>query len=328
MPYLITIFNGYVNSGILLNVLKPKYGYFYSKYNIDLDNEFIPINDYNIRNQINVQDAGGKVFETKIKNIKYSFEYFKLKNPTEYDEQNFTNAVVIKRVDEQINEPNQVDEKYASSKHCALLLYNDTDLLKLAFLNMYADCYKTEEKQKKSGSILLKLIILFAKSKGFKKIVLSDQSQYTCKDNTYNTSYEIKYIHTLTHGKTWYQKYGFNFINQGEIDTFNYNKLILDNLKTKDYPLELLIDIIMYKIVDLKIYKYMDKYDYLLNINNIIKMHKQYYDHPFYHFMKIISREYCFLVTHIYMEIFDSLKLKKYVVSEMELNISPNSDKA
>jgi hypothetical protein len=80
----------------------------------------------------------------------------------------------------------------------------------------------------------------------------------------------------------------------------------------------------MYKIVDLKIYleskalkfgvythanKYMDKYDYLLNINNIIKMHKQYYDHPFYQFMKIISREYCFLVTHIYMEIFDSLRL-------------------
>jgi len=327
MTHLISILHDYVNIGFLFNVLKPKYAYFNEKYNINFDSEFIPINHNDYKNIIEQTAGSSLIFDTQIKDIKYSFEYFKINNASEYDEKNFTHAIVIKRFNDKINEPNKPnevnDEKYSSSKHCALLLYDDNELLKLAFLNMYADCYKTEEKNK-SGSILLKLIILFAKEKGFKKIILSDQSQYNCKDTTYKVAYEIKYIHTLTHGKTWYQKYGFKFIDKVDEDAVNHNKSILDNLKTDDYPLDLLIKIIMYEVVDQRIYSYMDKYDYLFNINQIIKFYDTYKDKPFYSFMKVISREYCFLVSHIYMKIFESLRLKKYINSEMELIIKQN----
>ena len=135
-------------------------------------------------------------------------------------------------------------------------------------------------------------------------------------------SYELKYIHTLTHGTTWYSKYGFKFINQVDNDALAYNKQFLDNFKTEEYPFELLMKIIMHEIVDQKIYVYMDKYDYLLNINKIVTLYDEYKIKPFYKFIKIISRESCFLVSHIYMKIFESLKLKKYIASEMELIIN------
>lgn len=55
----------------------------------------------------------------------------------------------------------------------------------------------------KSGSTLLKLIILWAKNEGFKRIILSDQARFTCKEKIYSMSYELKYMHTLTTGNTW-----------------------------------------------------------------------------------------------------------------------------
>jgi len=163
--------------------------------------------------------------------------------------------------------------------------------------------------------------MLFGKEKGFEKIVLSDQAKYDCKDNNYGIRYEIKYLHTLTHGSTWYSKYGFKFINKLDEEALSYNKLILDKLKTKDYPFELLIRIIMYEVVDQKICDFMSKYNYLLNINKIIKLYDEYKERPFYRFIKVISRECCMITSLIYMKIFESLKLKKYLSSEMELII-------
>ena len=307
---------------------------FYAKYNIDLDAKFTPISVDDI-NQGDNDMQGGTIFSTKMKDTNYSFAYYKINNFTNTDGKNYTKGIIIKR-------NNTVDnDLHSSSKHCALLLYDNYDLLKIAFLNMHSDCYESVDKNKygcilacgvatgcilacgvATGSVLLKLIILWAKNQNFKRIVLSDQSQFTCKDNSYLMSYELKYIHTLTHGTTWYSKYGFKFINQVDNDALAYNKQFLDNFKTEEYPFELLMKIIMHEIVDQKIYVYMDKYDYLLNINKIVTLYDEYKIKPFYKFIKIISRESCFLVSHIYMKIFESLKLKKYIASEMELIIN------
>lgn len=307
MSYISTILQEYVNNCHFHNILINKHSDFYKKHNINIFSEFTKddfIND-------NLNQIGGSVFETNLSNIKYSFEYYKAKS-----QDGFTKAIIIKKLNDKENITNNTE--YYQSKHCALLLYDDNNLLKLAFLNMKTDCYKSEEKEKK-GSILLKLIILWAKKNNFKKIILSDQAMYECKDNNYGVRYEIKYLHTLTHGKTWYSKYGFQFVDQVEQNNENYNKQILDNLKTENYPLELLVRILMREIVGKINYKIYSEYNYLEAINQIIQIYDECKIKPFYKFIKIISREYCFITSLIYQQIFDSLKLKKYESSEMQL---------
>lgn len=316
MSQLADLLKGYISTETLYYNIIRKNRLFYAKYNINLDANF-----YTSLEKEKLNQFGGDIFSTKIKDINYSFEYYKIHDFADSNGTNFINGIIIKR-------KNTLDNiSYSSSKHCALLLFNNKDLLKIAFLNMHSDCYDLVDKNNlvnkdnlanKNGSTLLKLIMLWAKNQTFKRIVLSDQVQFTCKENSYLMSYELKYIHTLTHGSTWYGKYGFKFVNNLDNDALIYNKNFLDNFKTKDYPFELLIKIIMYEIVDQKVYAFMDKYDYLLNINKIIKLYDEYKDKLFYKFMKIISREFCFLVSHIYMKIFESLKLKKYIDSEME----------
>lgn len=318
MSNIINLLTTYVESGYLGNVLLPKYFNYYKKHNINIFNEFIKdnvnIDLYQYKNKKQDQQIGGDIFTTKLSNIKYSFEYFKAKPQNDY-----TKAIIIKR----LNDNSQIDKttEHYQSKHCALLLYNGKEILHLAFLNMYSDCYKSEEKNK-SGSILLKLIILWGKEQGFKKITLSDQAMYDCKDNNFGFRYEIKYLHTLTHGKTWYAKYGFSFVNNIDKENQKYNKQILDKIKTKDYPLEILLRMIMRKIVDDGISKLYDSYNYLDSINQIIKLYDAYANESFYSFMKILSREYCIITSNIYMSIYESLKLKPYISSEMEMVIN------
>ena len=331
MPQLYELLKGYVNSGTLYYEITHNNKLFYEKYNINLESNFIPTVYEQTNKQTNeniFSQNGGNVYSTTLKDIEYSFSFYKVNDYSDTDGTNFINGIIIKTK----NSPN-INEYYPS-KHCALLLYDNKNLLKIAFLNMHAECYDVVgpidesnklnqiKNEEKSGSTLLKLIILWAKNEKFKRIILSDQARFTCKEKIYSMSYELKYMHTLTTGNTWYGKYGFKFINQVDIDALAYNKNFLDNFKTEDYPFDLLVKIIMNEIVDQRVYVYMDKYDYLFNINQIIKLYDEYKDKPFYKFMKIISRTCCFLVSHIYMKIFESLRLKKYIGSDMEFIIA------
>jgi hypothetical protein len=312
MPQIRILLKNNINEEYFNNSLICNYAYFYKKNNIDIHDEYIKsdLTDNNHNSNTIQKQIGGDTFIKKIKDISYTFDYYKSKS-----EDNFNNAIIIKR--DSTTEQSNNDE-YSQTKHCALLLYNNKEILKLAFLNMHSDCYKSIGKDK-SGSILLKLIINFAREQGFKKIILSDQSLFNCKDNEYGVRYEIKYLHTLTHGYSWYSKYGFKFIGKEEQEIFIHNKTILDKIKTKDYPLDILIRIIMRKIVDSKIHSIMSNYNYLDSINNIINIYDQLAEKQFYEFMKIITKNYCFIVSFIYKQIYDSLNLKEYPTSEMEL---------
>ena len=358
MPYLSSLLNSHINSHMDLYKLKQKHALFYDKFNINLDlicekcdekkdNLFSPL--------LSTEQIGGDIFEINIDKQantdkqanadkqpnanNYSFEYYKISQYTDIDGKIFSYAIIIKNQPTQTIISKTVDKtvdktvgigiddisykEFTASKHCALLLYDNKEVLKLALLNMNSNCYtnKTNDLSKKTGSTLLLLILSFARKHKFKKIVLSDQAQYTYTDNKYSVFYEIKYIHTLTHGKSWYAKFGFKFINQIDKEAQAHNKKIMGNLKTEDYPLDYLIRFIVKNIVDQRRHLYMDKYDYLESISKLVKLYDTYNGELFKHFIAHASKECCFIIAQIYMDIYKSLQLKEYVCSEMYLNL-------
>lgn len=77
-----------------------------------------------------------------------------------------------------------LETDYTDLKHCALLSYSNNQILNIILINANSDCIRTDNQKRieKCGSILLKIIIRFAKTKGFKKILLEDVSNFYCKD--------------------------------------------------------------------------------------------------------------------------------------------------
>ena len=134
----------------------------------------------------------------------------------------------------------------------------------------YSDrCIKIDNKQSSdilNGSVLIKLIIKFGKTYGFKNIILYDKSYYTCgKTQDNKLIYQLKYVHTLTKGVPYYNKFGFIFndnYNQ-EIMLSNQNKI--NRMITKDIDLDMLIYLIVKTIVE-KSYQKIYDYNFIQDI--------------------------------------------------------------
>ena len=117
---------------------------------------------------------------TKIDNKEYSIDYYKTKE--NFDNKEYVFVYIYNK-----NKKN----------NCVVLNYYNKDILNIVSIESDYGCYNNNDKER-SGDILMKIIINYAKDKGFKKIELEDKSKYDCKrsDKSNYLIYNLTIVHS------------------------------------------------------------------------------------------------------------------------------------
>lgn len=238
----------------------------------------------NFYNQI-----GGEELKTTINDVDYYVDYHENINS-----------------DQTLVYINNTKTKDVNKSCCAMLSYSDNINIHIEVIEDPINCiYIRQQYDDKInyGDIMIKIILDFAKKKGFKTVTLDDDSKYFCKGyNKYN--YYLKYGNVLTHGEPWYYKYGFVYIDDNH-NIVNHNKRIINELKVSELPFEIIVMMII---------KYTkspsDK------IFDIAKLYHKYKTENITKFMFELSRYDCVIFTAIHKKIFKILNLKKYDFDE------------
>ena len=114
---------------------------------------------------------------------------------------------------------------------CMLLMIEpDEKIIYIENISMYSNCTKIGMPKTKGGTLLLNLTLDFIKKVlkpkyNLKYIQLRDNSNLYCEKT--KTSIEFDSFYMLTHGNTWYGKYGFI--------PFDVNTNKVDKIKLKQY---------------------------------------------------------------------------------------------
>lgn len=187
----------------------------------------------------------GYNYEYKEDDISYNVEIYE----PEYSEDEYiVKYIYIYKTETDISEP-----------YCCVLTYYNNDTIKIDIIETPVKCIKINEINKckskelitnkyKYGDILMKLIIKFAKERGFKEIILEDRSIFNCLDTNYKLKYSLKNVHILTTGYPWYYKYGFKFVDKEIHNYVKKNNKIIKQINTKDISFKKFIKLIKKKI--------------------------------------------------------------------------------
>lgn len=143
-----------------------------------------------ITKQIGGGVAGGNTFITNIDKFTYTIKYLK-------SNENDKRIIII--------DSDQIEG------NCITLKYNKgSSILEIVAINSLLKCYSTNNEldiDAKSGSIMMKIIINFAKHYKFKSIILDDVSTYKCDTEKKNIYYNLSRVHTLCYGQPRQRKY-------------------------------------------------------------------------------------------------------------------------
>lgn len=323
MSDIFEITKNYIDNYIFLNNHYLNMIHYMMDHNIDKRLEYI-----------NIQDGGDYNYKTKIENKEYSIDYYKTndaqkikKNPNEFslflslepDLKNFYSLNLLENVD---NKEYVFVYIYNKNKknNCVVLNYYNRDILNIVSIESDYGYYNNNDKER-SGDILMKIIINYAKDKGFKKIELEDKSKYDCKrnDKSNNLTYNLTIVHILCNGYSWYHKYGFKYINDNENKNAENNKLILDKIKTKHFSFEKIIFLMTNKMINSHLdFIYKDK-NLLFLLQDLSQIYLNYKNKPIYDFFSYITKNYCDLIALLNYDIFMNLKLTPHNDKRMRL---------
>jgi len=158
----------------------------------------------------------------------------------------------------------------------------------------------------------MNIIIKYAKDNGFKRIALDDDSKFNCIDSKYKFFYDLRHVHTLTKGLPWYYKFGFKYTNKVDREKVKSNKIILDNLKTKDLNYDKFLEIIINMILSNKYYNlFGDDIRLLYKTQlHLIHLYHKYYDQSIYLFFDKFTKQYCNIMSKIYFDLYKLLNLE------------------
>ena len=142
-------------------------------------------------------------------NINYNIDIYE----KEYDINDPDNEYINKIVYIYNNDNNKTSLNY----YCCMLSYISSDYLFIDVIETPIKCIKINNLDEKSskdiikskykyGDLLMKIIIKYAKEKGFKHIRLEDRSMFNCLDSKNKLKYSLKNVHILTHGYPWQKK--------------------------------------------------------------------------------------------------------------------------
>ena len=283
---------------LLLKMIKTKdyFPFYYVKLDCILKKLKLSLDDiYEID-----QKGGSKhTFKTNINSNTYYIDYHTSKT----DPTNKLIFIYRQKVPNQTYDES-LETNYTDLKHCALLSYSDNQILNILLIKTNSDCIRSNNQKQieKCGSILLKIIIQFAKTNGFRKIVLEDGSNFYCKDE-HNMYFDLIKGKTLTDGVSFYIKYGFKYLDEDDNIIYMKNKSIMDNLKTSDINIEQFIRLIFRKLIP--VYKIYTNKDFIADINLILESHLELIDKPLYEFIKRVSYNCCIIFSLIINNLFN-----------------------
>ena len=311
---IIDIVQKYIPNMELIDKHYMKIMNFYDNIGIKFNTKFIKINSH-----IQIGGSNIKTFSARYRDNNYSFDYYK-------SVETLDDHIVIF-----INKINNKDliKEYSVNNHCAMLSYSkhDQTQLQIYIIEYCNKCIKTdkeiETKYKPSGTILMKLIILFAKHYKFKSITLEDESKFYCKDSTVdNLRYELKYVYTMTKGIPYYAKFGFVFVDQEQNLIMESNKNKMTKLKLDHLGLDVFVYLILNELVKNSLYK-IYKYDFIKGIHNIMNIYKQALEDniSLMSFLNHISYNECQIMCVIYHNLYRLFKLEYYTNNKMILHL-------
>lgn len=287
---------------LLLKIIKSK-DYFPSYY-MKLDSILKNLN-LSFDHIFTVNQNGGSkhTFETTINSYTYYINYH-----TSNTDPNNKLIFIYRQSASNQTYDESLDSEYTDTKHCALLSYSDPDIIHIILINSKSDCFRSNNPKKieKYGSTLLKIIKRFAKTKGFKKIMLEDSSNFYCKDE-HNLKFDLSKGRVLTDGLSFYAKYGFKYVDKKIESIYANNKSIMDNLKTSDIDLGSFIKLVFINLIPT--YQIFNNKDFIADINLILNLYTELYNKPLYEFMKNISYNCCVIFSLIINDLFKFLNL-------------------
>jgi hypothetical protein len=133
--------------------------------------------------------------------------------------------------------------------HCGTILINKSKPKEAILEDMHAfdNCYETTIEDKKSGKIVMKILIELCKEKGVEVIKLADISHIPCGSSN---SLDLKMVYTMTHGVPWYHQFGFIPKKSIDKEIMKHNYLIMKDKKVKDVKKEVFISEEYMKLYD------------------------------------------------------------------------------
>jgi hypothetical protein len=292
MSDIFDITKNYIDNYIFLNNHYLNMIHYMMDHNIDKRLEYI-----------NIQEGGDYNYKTKIENKEYSIDYYKTKE--NFDNKEYVFVYIYNK-----NKKN----------NCVVLNYYNRDILNIVSIESDYGCYNNDDKER-SGDILMKIIINYAKDKGFKKIELEDKSKYDCKrsDKSNNLTYNLTIVHILCNGYSWYHKYGFKYIDDNENKNAENNKLILDKIKTKHFSFEKIIFLMSNKMLNSHLdFIYKDN-NLLFLLQDLSQIYLNYKNKPIYDIFSYITKNYCDLIALLNYDLFMNLKLTPHNDKRMRL---------
>ena len=267
---------------------------------------YISLNSYNnlfkFSKQEIIDQIGGSSYNGIIDNIKFKIDYFVNENGD--------------------NTQIYITEYNSDIKYCVNLSYYNSETLNIGLIDTPVRCINFMDKNVsneiintkiKYGEFMMKIIIKFAKDKGFKRIFVDDISKFTCLDVLNKYSYNLLHVHTLTSGTPWYYKFGFKFRDKDDDNIVNNNKIIILSKKTSDLSFDRLILFILNKDNNI-----------LTNekLLDIVKLYRKYKNESLCDFLAQFTRSYCDIMSLIYPDIYIYFKLKKFMTTAMDLIIN------
>lgn len=269
-------------------------------YNLFLELRYLFVHQFDIKfKNIKKVQYGGKIKKYTIENQKYYVDIEK------------------SLIDD--NNDNEYEISFMSLQNentvCGIMLINN--ITKEAIIqdigNMeYCVTDINSKDIKKKGYIIMNIMIHICKKNNISKILLSDNSYYTCENNSKH-KIQLIYGRTLTHCLPYYTKFGFRPVFDTSKKILKKNYKLIKTVKVKNINLIKIIKKVITQNVELK------KYIKLIPV--IDKKLVENKDDLLIDFLKYFMDKYCDLFYYTYLQIFQKLKLEMYLDKKFQLKL-------
>ena len=135
-----------------------------------------------------------------------------------------------------------------------------------------------------------------------------------------------------------YYNFGFKFINSSDDQNVKINAQILEQLNTKDYPLEFFMKIITQKagflssslglsprgvqtVIQNNKYVYFEDKETINDLYRFIDLYITNKEKSLKEFLTIVSKNSCTMMALLYIGLYEKLNLKPYQTYEMKLDL-------
>ncbi len=263
---------------------------------------------------------GGGEFTTNLKsfdpslNYLYTIKYYKTNSNNE-----------INKRKEIVITSEGSDHNY--NKLCISLSYESKDKLDVVSLSSESKCYTIKDEngneitnqRLNSGTIMMYIIMSYAKRHKFKSITLLDKAEFTCNTQKEPIKYNMAYVGTLCDGHPWYYKFGFKYKSINDHNKVFNNKNKLLTIKTSDFPFEQIMSIFMKTCIDFEKYGYFTDIGFIHDLNKFPQIYAEAKDKNIMEFFKLMREKCCIIMSIMALPFFYLMQLEIYAEREMIL---------